>query len=306
MEKLNLYPIKAAAIKSGLTVHVIRAWEKRYNVVEPHRTDTNRRLYSEEDVEKLSLLKRASDLGHNIGNIAGYDIEGLIELVKDDNRQTILNEEIQNKNDSEYYFRECINSIKAFDAVAFERVLMQASMQLTQPVFIDYVILPILNQIGQLWRDGEIRIMHEHMASAILKPFLANLRNSYRPKANAPALIVTTPIGQVHELGALVISLIAAAEGWQVTYLGPDLPAEEIATAALEKKASFVVLSIVYPPDDPYLKNELERLRQLLPANISIITGGRLVQSYRNVLMQIGAHIIEDLNQFRILLSGRS
>ena len=74
----------------------------------------------------------------------------------------------------------------------------------------------------------------------------------------------------------------------------------------MEKESSFVVLSIVYPPDDPYLKNELERLRQLLPANISIITGGRLVQSYRNTLMKIGAHVIEDLNQFRILLSGRS
>ena len=306
MKNLNHYPIKAAAIKSGLTAHVIRAWEKRYNVLVPNRTDTNRRLYSEKDIEKLILLKRATESGHNIGSIAGYDLKALKDLLRDEIQQPLPRKDNQTTNTGALFFlNACLNSVKDFDAGSFEKILMKASMQLTQPVFIDFVVLPLLNQIGQFWRNGDIRIMHEHMASAVLKPFLSNLRNSYRPPENAPCLIVTTPLGQVHELGALVISIIAAAEGWQVVYLGPDLPAEEIAAAAIEKKAAFVVLSIVYPADDPYLKIEFEKLKQLLPNQISIIAGGRLAQNYKTILEQIGAYIMDDTNEFRSLLSSK-
>jgi MerR family transcriptional regulator, light-induced transcriptional regulator len=68
------YPIKVVSQMTGLSVHVIRAWEKRYNVVEPDRTETNRRLYSEEDIEKLKLLNDALHLGHHIGGIANLSL----------------------------------------------------------------------------------------------------------------------------------------------------------------------------------------------------------------------------------------
>ena len=71
------YPIKVVSQMTGLSVHVIRAWEKRYHVVEPDRTDTNRRLYSVDDIEKLRLLNDASHLGHNIGRLANLSLSEL-------------------------------------------------------------------------------------------------------------------------------------------------------------------------------------------------------------------------------------
>jgi methanogenic corrinoid protein MtbC1 len=295
------FPIKTVSQKTGLSAHVIRAWEKRYQVVKPQRTETNRRVYSEEDIYHLILLRKAIQSGHTIGSICDLDIKSLRELVGD--QPDVNNENLRADNAEavgiQYHYNNCLNAIKEFDAGRFEEALLRASIELTQPVLIKLLILPIINNIGEFWKDGSLRVMHEHLASAVLKPFLHNLRISYRPAANAPAIIIATPAGQMHELGALIVALIAASEGWRVTYLGPNLPAEEIASAINLKKTELVLLSIVYPANDPYLRQELEKLRTLLPSSVKILIGGRVSESYREIIGEIGALQINDLDIFQ-------
>lgn len=93
----------------------------------------------------------------------------------------------------------------------------------------------------------------------------------------------------------------AAAEGWWITYLGPSLPAEEIAAAAETNGSRAVALSIVLA-DDPHVKNELAKLGQLLPETIALLVGGRSSAHYADVLQQIGAVRLPDLPSFRIEL----
>jgi methanogenic corrinoid protein MtbC1 len=106
---------------------------------------------------------------------------------------------------------------------------------------------------------------------------------------------VTTPSGQLHEIGALLAAATAAADGWRTTYLGPSLPADEIAGAARQSDARVVALSIVYPTDDPHVRNELIKLAQFLPSTTRLIVGGRGISSYRSVLDEIGAIQVSDL-----------
>jgi DNA-binding transcriptional MerR regulator/methylmalonyl-CoA mutase cobalamin-binding subunit len=294
------YPIKTVAQKTGLSTHVIRAWEKRYQVIEPDRTDTNRRLYSDQDIYRLTLLSKAIKSGHTISSICDMDISALENLVEDqaEVREDFAQSEGTERDNVEYHYNNCLNTIKDFDAGRFEEALLQASIELTQPVLIKSLILPIIRSIGKQWKDGSIRVMHEHLATAVLKPFLHNLRISHRPPANAPSIIIATPIGQFHELGALIIALVAASEGWKVIYLGPNLPAEEIASATKLKKSELVLLSIVYPANDPYLGQELEKLRTLLLPEVKIIIGGRVSESYRDVIKKIDAVQIDDLDDF--------
>ena len=94
----------------------------------------------------------------------------------------------------------------------------------------------------------------------------------------------------------------AASEGWKVTYLGANLPAEEIAAAALQKGAGVIALSIVYPADDPHLERELTRLRRMLGDGPHLIAGGRAAPSYRPVLDAISGHLVEDIQSFRSAL----
>jgi methylmalonyl-CoA mutase cobalamin-binding subunit len=113
---------------------------------------------------------------------------------------------------------------------------------------------------------------------------------------------VGTPTGQLHELGARLVSAVAANLGWRVVYLGASLPAVEITGAAIQSRARAVALSLVFPDDDARLESELTRLRELLPPAISLIAGGRATPAYRQVLERIGAFQVNDLGAFAELL----
>ena len=110
---------------------------------------------------------------------------------------------------------------------------------------------------------------------------------------------MTTPARQLHELGALIAAASAAADGWQVTYLGADLPAEEIAAAAAQIGAKAVVLGIVYPPDDALLPDEIRLLRRRLPRTTELIVGGRAAAAYSDALEETGARRVESLRELR-------
>ena len=105
------------------------------------------------------------------------------------------------------------------------------------------MVAPLAQSIGDLWRDGTITAAHEHFASAVIRIFLGHSAKPFAGTEGAPVLVVATPAGQVHELGALLVCAAAANIGWQVTYLGSSLPAEEIAGAARQNRARAVRFS---------------------------------------------------------------
>lgn len=301
MEKTYKYPIKVVSQMTGLSVFVIRAWEKRYDAVTPSRTDTNRRLYSEEDIEKLKLLNKAVQKGHNIGGIANLSIEDLRSVLENKIVSPRSDKEISNDvyANAESTIANCIEAIKVYDGKALETLLLKASTKMSQPQLIENLIVPLVYKVGDLWYDGFIRVANEHLASAVIRSFLSNLIERHVPNDNAPIMVSATPRGQDHELGAMIASVVAASAGWKVVYLGPNLPVEEIAAVADSLKAKVVALSIIYPNDDPQLKKDILNLKQMLPENISLIVGGRAAGGYLDVLDEINAIVIKDTKQFK-------
>lgn len=297
------YPIKVVSQMTGLSVHVIRAWEKRYHVVEPDRTDTNRRLYSEEEIEKLRLLNDASHLGHNIGSLAKLSLSELKNLLS--REKTSLPENkgalkpFNTNISADEILSECIEVIRNYDAKKLESLLLNASVRLTQPILIEEVIIPLVYRIGDMWHEGAIRVANEHLASSVIRSFLFNLLESYSLNDSAPVLISATPRGQEHELGALIAGVVAASAGWKVVYLGSNLPAEEIGAVVSYLNAKVVAISLVYPSDDPSLPKELKKLKQILPPGVSIIAGGRAADGYLEVLEDIGAFVVENTKKLR-------
>lgn len=302
------YPIKVVSQMTGLSVHVIRAWEKRYNVVEPDRTDTNRRLYSEEDIEKLKLLNDALHLGHHIGGIANLSLLELKKLIpKESNNLSDIKNGVAPIN-SEILVEEILSdsmlAIRNYDAKKLESILLNASAKLTQPVLIEELIIPLVYKVGDLWHSGEIRVANEHLASSVIRGFLYNLLDSYSLNDSAPVMVTATPRGQEHELGALIAGVVAASSGWKVIYLGSNLPAEEIGAVVSHLNARVVALSIVYPNDDLHLKHELKKFKHLLPEGVSIIVGGRAANGYLDVLDEISAIVVKDSRQLRLELEA--
>ena len=168
-----------------------------------------------------------------------------------------------------------------------------------QQTFLDELVMPFLEKTGELWERGDLKIAQEHLASAVVRSLLGSMAMSRSADSSGPLLLTTTPSGQRHEFGALVAGLVANSTGWRSVHLGPDLPSEEIAAAARDKGARAVVLSLVYPADDPRLGMELRKLRRLLPNDVALLVGGRAAGGYREVLNEIAAILSDGLSDFR-------
>ncbi|QYK51995.1 MAG: MerR family transcriptional regulator [Fimbriimonadaceae bacterium] len=292
------YSISAVAKASGLSVHTIRAWEKRYGVTNPERTDTNRRKYTLGDIERFRLLRQATENGHSIGMIAELSTEELQNL---DNTAEVQNPLASNRN----YLAACLQAMMNLDADALEEALSHAGIVLGIDRFLSEVVVPLLKELDSGWEERRISIAQEHLASAVLRTQLEKARLTIQVPSHAPRILVTTPSGQLHEIGALLAAISAARHGWNVTYLGPNLPSDEIAAAVAKTHSNAIGLSLVYPADDPLVDSELLKIRELLPTT-PIIIGGRVISHYRQTIQAIGAHIITDDHSLKQLLRSLS
>lgn len=301
----SIHNIKAVAVKTGLSQHVIRVWEKRYSAVSPIRTDTNRRLYREEEVERLCLLQRLTRKGFSIGQIAQLptpDLKHLVETNGEFSQRPHLATAImpagQDEQAIEKLLAHGLKAVYSMDGHSLESVLDQASVEFGRVRMLQDFAAPLIEMMGEGWEKGELTIAHEHFASATLRNWLGRAGRPYAPEEAAPILVVATPPGQLHELGAILASACARFRGWKVIYLGCCLPAEEIARTVRDQKARAVALSLVYPQDDPDLPHEILRLRRMMGEKVTLMMGGRALCSYAEALKDADFITVQGILEF--------
>ena len=282
------HPIKVVCHRTGLTAHVIRVWEKRYGLICCSRTLSNRRLYSDEEIERLRLLKLLTDCGHRISQIACLKLDELLALQKKSQPETSsaatsINNTYEHATPDQC-LEGCIEAVINLEAPTLAQLLEEARVQYGQRTTLLRVISPLIYEVGERWRKGEMRVTHEHLATCAVRDYVGLGSRSYSNAANAPELVVATPAGQIHEVGALLAAAAARDVGWRVTYLGPSLPAEEIVSCVNARNAKAVALSVVYPSDDPNVPIELTNLRRLLPQHVAVLIGGRAAYGYHQAV----------------------
>ena len=291
--------ITFVARQTGLTIHTIRIWEKRYGAVKPVRAENNRRLYTEEDVERLRLLREATLAGHAIGQIARATLPELQRLVQESGVPLIDTRKRRAKETdatAQALIEQATALVTNFDAQGLPKLLERAAVELGSPAVLQKFIAPFAEHVGDLWRGGELTIAHEHFATANISEFLASFARPFSPQSTAGHLVLATPPGQYHELGAIIVAAAARSHGWRTTYLGAALPVQEIVGALRNIEPTAVGLSIVFPRDDEQLRRDLRKLRGLLPAHIALIIGGRSAENYSDVLREVKAILVEKLD----------
>lgn len=287
-------PIQVAARRSGLSTDLVRAWERRYGAVRPARDRRNRRIYSERDVERLRLLRRAIDAGHRIGDLAGRPTAALAALV----------DEAPGGTPPPAGLAAALEAVQCFDGAALRGALDGAARSLGVPAVLDGFVTPLLVEIGNRWQRGELRAAHEHAATETVREFLAPLLRTASMGDDGPRIVVATPAGQLHDMGALTVAIYAAVDGWQVTFLGRSSPAAEIACAAASTGACAVALSQARVVDDSHLREEMTALRRMLHPHIPILVGGPGALRQRATLRQAGARVLDDIRSYRVELDG--
>ncbi len=293
------HTMKAVARRTGLSPQLIRMWERRYQAVVPDRTTTGRRIYSDDDINRLALLKRATLVGESIGQIAGLSDDDLVRLVEDSGVAVPVAEPSNGSGGAEHYLQSSLRAIEALDARTLESILLGALASMGQGAFLQQVVTPLLTSTGDRWAEGRLKVAHEHLVSAVVRSMLGGMILTHQTDDRGPAIVLTTPSGQHHELGILMASVTASSAGWRPVYLGPNMPAEEIASSAGEKQARAVGLSLIYPSDDTRLPIELKKLARLLPDDTTLIAGGQALEGYGQVLSEIDAIHVHDLSEFR-------
>jgi DNA-binding transcriptional MerR regulator/methylmalonyl-CoA mutase cobalamin-binding subunit len=291
--------MRLAAERTGLTPDVLRVWERRYGAVRPRRSRGNRRLYSAAELDRLRLLARATRQGRPISLLAPLDDARLRAVVEADESAAMRSGGAGERYPApEHAVDEALAAVRALSAAALDRALARAALSFPRAILLEDVFAALLRRIGDLWQSGNLRVAHEHLASALVRGVLAQLGGGSEGGAG-PLLVSATPAGQRHEFGALMAALEAEGAGYRVAYLGPDLPAEEIASAAAALGASVVALSIVHPADDPRLGAELERLRRLVGREVALLAGGAAASGYARALDRAGVDALPSLRALR-------
>jgi len=302
VENKKSYPIGYVALASGLSPHVIRVWEKRYGAVTPERTGKRRRLYSQRDIDHLKLLKSARSKGQRIATAVKLDGEILYRISRDENQPTgpaeSKAEELKRFADSSELLEACLEAVRRIDASALSHGLRRAGAHLSRPSLLSGVITALMQKVGDGWADGSFRIMHEHFASNVVKGFLWEMIRSVPTDEQALRMVVTTPAGQLCEIGAMTTAAAAADCGWNALYFGPNLPAEEIAAAVLHEQAGAVALSISCQTRADLLERELAALRQSLGDGVPVFVGGRAACAYQPAITAAGGRCFQSLREF--------
>lgn len=252
---------------SGVSSHVIRAWERRYGALTPERAVGGRRLYGHEDVVRLKLLRRLTEAGHAIGAVASlpnHEIEQLAHGSRDATVPTVSHEAMR---------AALLQAFVTFDGGEAARLLGRAQLAFTPIELMEQVLSPLLVTVGDAWARSELSIAEERAAStAIRAHLLATLRAMPEPVATNTVLCATLE-GEQHDLGALFAAVAAASTGRRVVFLAGSLPPAQIVLAAGRARSNIVLVSIacLAPTDST---RQLRELRKALPKPTEIVIGG--------------------------------
>ena len=232
------YPIRAVAKITGLSLDTLRAWERRYQAVVPERSDRGRQ-YGSAQIERLLLLGELVHKGHAIGGIASLADQDLKNLLAQE--PSHATPELEPVAD---IVSPVLSAIESFDSARAGDELSRLAAVLSPRDLVYQVAVPLMREVGIRCHNGTLAIAQEHMLSQLLRNLLGSMIRLFRPSNRIAKMVFATPAGEAHEFGILASAMLASMAGIEPVYLGPDLPALEIANAAQRVDAQVILLGI--------------------------------------------------------------
>ncbi len=253
------YSIQLASKISGVGVHTIRAWEKRYQAVTPERNSSGRREYSDTDIERLTLLSELCTLGHSIGKIAGLptpELKVLLEKLGKQAESVEMRRQDMDAARTPVNIEESLNNLLLalnnykLDIISHEINKLKLTLSPRQ-LALD-IISPLLRQVGESVMKGDFSISQEHALSAILKFHMGHMlfRGSAIKSTKPQRILICTPEGDYHEFGILQAALLCSHYNLPFFYLGPNLPVESLMDAYRSLEGNLILMGSTIIPEN--------------------------------------------------------
>jgi len=292
-ERAELVSIGGLAAATGISTDAIRVWERRYGRPEPIRLPSGHRRYTTEQIRWLRRVAEALAAGHRPSHVvraSETELDGLLGR----------REEAPRAEDLTGY-------LKSLRAYREDRVLDRLWLdwrRLGPEAFLARVMGPLIRCVGDGWADGELDVRHEHFFTQIVEHFLSSTRISVAERSRGPAVLLTTLSGETHGLGLQMAALVCVRAGARPRILGVEVPHEEIVRAAAEIPADVVGLSVSLSTGGVETDRALARLREMLPAHVRLVVGGRGARGPRRGPR--GIEYTKDLKEFAAWLKDRT
>ncbi len=239
-----LFNTKAVVQETGVTAATLRAWERRYGVPEPARTDNNYRLYSERDIALICWLRDRVE--------GGISISQAVELYRRARQgkpvpSEMLGESRTVESGVTYDWprsqARLIEAFKAFDEPRADHLLNQLFALYSIEDVLTEVLQPTMVEIGEQWHRGELSIPVEHFTTAYVERKLMALMNAQPTNPNAPLIITGCAPHEQHEIGVLLFSLFLRRNGLRVLYLGQNVPLVDLRAVLSSVRPAMLALS---------------------------------------------------------------
>lgn len=288
----NTFSIKDLENLSGIKAHTIRIWEKRYNVLEPMRTDTNIRFYDLNALQKLLNITLLHDYGYKISKISKMPAEKIPELVRD----IVSNKSAKNHAISSFKLA-MMNFDQSLFFKTYDTLLSEKSFR---EVFFE-VFIPLMEEIGFLWQVDTITPAHEHFISYLIKlKLLVNTEKiqSKEPTRTDKVFVLYLPMNEIHELGLMYLNYEILSQGYKTIYLGESVPTDSLKDI---KKYFDNIVYVCYMTVEPekaevndYIKNLKE---EILDENSEVWLIGRMTENVDPKSVSHNVNVFNSINQ---------
>jgi len=263
------YSIRVASRLTGVSSDTLRMWERRYGFPKPVRNESQVRVYTDTDIERLVLISRALKAGYRSGEVIHRDTEALRGLLV---ASAHADAEIDPRTPN---IESLLNRLMDDDPDGLRDELRRSVALLGPKQFLTDVAAPLVEQVGVEWAAGRIAIRHEHLISEVLSSKLRSLLSAYEDRSDRPIVLLATLSDEQHGLGLDMVALYLALEGATPRLLGVNTPPDQIAEAAEALSADVVGVSISEASDLAVTEVHLRRVLSSLPTPIEVWVGGK-------------------------------
>lgn len=251
----------------GVSPELLRAWETRYGLLRPSRSQGGFRLYSDEDEARVRLMRMYQERGLSAAEAAGLAASAepaAAEAPAEEDGRVAA--DVQRLSDA----------LDAFDEAGAHAAFDGLVSALSIDALVRHAVIPYLEQLGSRWERGEASVAQEHFASNVIRGRLLGLARGWGQGTGPRALLACAP-GEQHDLPLVCFGLALRARGWRITYLGPDTPVETLAELAGALRPRVVVVSASLPTR---LEPALPGLRRLAAKTRLVIAGPGATAEY--------------------------
>ena len=268
-----MYTIKRASEMVGVPVATLRAWQRRYRVVEPRRSDSGYRLYSAADIAKLRSMQALVASGWSPKEAAAVVSDDSDLKAERDDLERDQRPRSRSSPRASAPTLDLVAAAAALDPSAVTQLLDERFATGSFEHVVDGWLLPELDRLGMAWADGCVTVAGEHMAAgAVQRRLSAAFDAAALDGARSPLLLTGLPPGCRHELGILAFATAARRQGLAVVHLGSDLPLADWLTAAERHRPDAIVLAVPTPSD---VAPVLEIIEGIATGRTQVAIGGR-------------------------------